>query len=257
MWVASALGISAGGAILGAGALGAGASIWGANKASQTQLAAAQMASQLQSEMFQQGAGAVGQAQGGFSPFTTLGGQTSATLGMMMPSLTASFNPTMKQLENTPGYQFTLGQGLKATTNANSAMGLADSGVQGKGIANYAEGLAGTTFEQQFQNYLQQKQQQYNLLMGPTQLGAQAQGQVLGGAESLMGGGINTGGMIGSNLLGGANASAAATMTGANAIGGLGSNAMNQYMQYMLLSRLGTGGVNNANIFSDPGGPVP
>jgi hypothetical protein len=144
----------------------------------------------------------------------------------------------MSDLENTPGYQFTLGQGEKATTNANSAMGLANSGVEGKGLANYAEGLASTTFQQQFQNYLQQNQQKYNMLMGPTQLGA-------GAAGSLLGGGINVGGQIGSNLVGQGNAQAAGVLGAA----GSTSNALNQYMQWSMLQKLGMGG-NNANPFA-------
>lgn len=316
-WVATA--------IAGAGLLGAGASIYGSQKASSTQQAAAQQATNAQLSMFNQGAGAVSSAQGGIgpavgggqdqimqaimrmmqstgqgqgqilgamgnaggllSPYAAMGAGAIPGFQAALPDLTAKFNPS--DLSNTPGYKFTLDQGLKATTNANSAMGLADSGVQGKGIANYAEGLASTTYQQQQQNYLQQQQQRYNMLAGPIGVGegaagtlgslglsgasaygnlglggaglglsgAQAFGQlglggaqsILGGAESLLGGGINTGQGIGSNIMGGANASAAATMTGANAIGGLGTNAMNQYMQYLLMSRLTGGGAGAGN----------
>lgn len=235
-WVMTAIGAGS--------ALSAGASIYGANRAASTQQQAAQLASQTQLQMFEQGAGAVAGAQGAFSPYTDLGNYAASALKGNLTKLTAGFAPTMAQLEATPGYQFTLDQGLKATTNANSAMGLADSGVQGKGIANYAEGLASTTYQQQFQNYMQQQQQAYGMLAGPASLGAGAAGSILGGAESLLGGGINTGQGIGSNIMGGANASAAATMTGANAIGSLGTNAMNNYMQYAMLQRLGMFGPN-------------
>ena len=62
------------------------------------------------------------------------------------------FNPS--NLENTPGYQFTLGQGLNAVNNQQSAMGLNNSGAQGKALANYATGLAQNTYNQQYQNAL-------------------------------------------------------------------------------------------------------
>ena len=41
--------------------------------------------------------------------------------------MSAPFAPTMAQLASTPGYQFTLDQGLKATQNAYAAQGLAGS----------------------------------------------------------------------------------------------------------------------------------
>jgi hypothetical protein len=236
-WVATA--------IAGSAILGAGASIYG----SQLQQKSTQQATNAELAMFGQGKDAVQAAQGNLSPFISMGGQAGGQLINALPGLTKSFNPTMQDLENTPGYQFTLGQGEKAVTNANSAMGLADSGVQGKGIANYAEGLASTTFQQQFENYLKQNQQKYNMLMGPTQLGVSAAGVNLGGAESLMGGGIQTGGQVGSNLIGAGNAGAA----GALGVAGSGSNAMNQYMQYMMLQRLTGGGQNNAGSPGDLG----
>lgn len=67
-----------------------------------------------------------------------------------------NFAPTMENLENTPGYQFSLDQGLKATTNQASAAGLAGSGAHGKALAGYAQGLASTTYQQQLQNYMNQ-----------------------------------------------------------------------------------------------------
>lgn len=57
-------------------------------------------------------------------------------------------------LQATPGYQFTLNQGLQATKSQLSAMGLADSGSAIKGAAQYAEGLAGTTYQGIVSNYI-------------------------------------------------------------------------------------------------------
>lgn len=67
-------------------------------------------------------------------------------------------NPQSAQqtaLENTPGYKFALDQGLKATQNGFAAQGLASSGAAMKGGAQFAEGLASQTYNQQLQNYLQ------------------------------------------------------------------------------------------------------
>jgi len=71
------------------------------------------------------------------------------------------FNP--QDLQNTPGYQFTLGQGLKNTNNALSQQGLLGSGAQAKALADYTSGLAGTTYNQQFANALNS----YNANLSP------------------------------------------------------------------------------------------
>jgi hypothetical protein len=53
-------------------------------------------------------------------------------------------------LEATPGYQFTLAQGLQANQNAMAAKGLGVSGAAMKGAATYATGLANQTYGDQF-----------------------------------------------------------------------------------------------------------
>lgn len=57
---------------------------------------------------------------------------------------------TQAQLEATPGYQFTLGQGLKATQNSAAARGLGVSGAALKGAATYATGLSDQTYNTRF-----------------------------------------------------------------------------------------------------------
>ena len=63
---------------------------------------------------------------------------------------------TQAQLEQTPGYQFTLSQGLKATQSAAAARGLGVSGSALKGAGTYATGLADKTYLDQF-NVAQQR----------------------------------------------------------------------------------------------------
>jgi hypothetical protein len=72
-----------------------------------------------------------------------------------------SFNP--QDLQNTPGYQFTLNQGLKNTNNALSSQGLLGSGAQAKALSDYTTGLAGNTYNQQFSNALNS----YNANLSP------------------------------------------------------------------------------------------
>jgi len=124
-----------------------------AQQASQQQIAAQQAAQQ--------------QVQQNLAPYKAIG---TATLPQLLQSLGYQgqfdangqltgmtgkgfqFNPS--DLANTPGYQFTLQQGLNAVNNQNSAMGLNNSGAQEKGLANYATGLAQNTYNQQYQNAL-------------------------------------------------------------------------------------------------------
>jgi hypothetical protein len=87
---------------------------------------------------------------------------------------------TPKDLQNTPGYQFQLQQGMEALQNKAAAGGTLASPNTQKALADYAEGLAGTTYNTAFQQNMQQKQQEFNQLMGVTQLGAQTTGQVAG-----------------------------------------------------------------------------
>jgi hypothetical protein len=75
-----------------------------------------------------------------------------------------SFNP--QDLQNTPGYQFTLNQGLKNTNNALSQQGLLGSGAQAKALADYTSGLANNTYNQQLNNALNTYNANYTTGLG-------------------------------------------------------------------------------------------
>lgn len=195
---------------------GAGASAYGASQ----QASAAGNAAQVQQNMFNQ-------TQHNLKPFIE-GGQTEfSNLLNAIPELSKPFNPTMQDLAATPGYQFVLGQGLRATQNGSAAQGLGRSGPALAGAANYAEGLAGTTYQQQFQNYLAQNQQRYNMLAGPASLGEQAAaGQ--GGISA------QVGQNIGNSIIGQGNAIAGGAVGVANSLQG----GANNYLQYALMQSL-------------------
>ena len=57
---------------------------------------------------------------------------------------------TQAELEQTPGYQWNLAQGLKAVQGAAAARGLGVSGASLKGAGTYATGLADSTYKTQF-----------------------------------------------------------------------------------------------------------
>lgn len=234
-------------AIAGAGALGAAGSVASgiigsnaATSAAKTQANAAEQGQAIQQQEFsniEQMLGPfVGEGQSAIGTLATLTGAQPGGNPLTAP-LTAPFQPTMAQLEATPGYQFTLGQGLKAVQNSFAAQGLGTSGAALKGATNYAEGLAGTTYQQQFQNYLAQNQQIYNQLAGVATLGENAAAQT-----------GTTGSAITSNitnlLTGGAAATAAGTVGSANAISGAAAGIGNTSSNTALMLAL-----NNAGLF--------
>lgn len=143
----------------------------------------------------------------------------------LIPPGSATFAPTEATLEATPGYQFTKQQGLKAVQNSLAASGLGSGGPAAVGAAKYATGLADTTFQDQFSNWLntqnlslssqsldlQQRQLLYNMLTGQAQLGESAAAQT---------GGIGTqiSGQVGNAVQAAGAAQAAGTVGSANAL---------------------------------------
>lgn len=132
-----------------------------------------------------------------------------------------SFDAT--DLENTPGYQFTLGQGTRAVNNQAAASGLNLSGAQLKGVSDYTTGLAQNTYNQQYQNALNTFNTNYN----------QGQNQ-LASLMSLLGVGQNSAAQVGASGLSSANAvgnqltnAANATAQGQIAAGNAQSNSLN------------------------------
>jgi hypothetical protein len=138
-------------------------------------------------------------------------------------------------LQKTPGYNFALRQGLKATQNAYSAQGLGQSGAATKGAINYAEGLANTTFQQQFQNFLQTQQQQFgqaftggstllSTLLGQGGQGTSAAGALAGSALGFSGQTTQSLGQAGAANASGAVGSANAWTGALGNLAGIGSN---------------------------------
>ena len=207
----------------------------------------------------------------GTSALGTLQGLTGTNAGgnPLTSPLTAPFASTpgaqASALAATPGYQFTKSQGLLATQAGSSAIGqgsavagagsgqtpgVGPSGPLGKSLANYAEGLASSTYQQQFQNYLTQNQQIYNQLSGIVGTGANAAAATAGVGATAGGQSANallTGaGQYGSLSTAGAAASAAgtvgATTAASNGLGGIGNSAL----LYGVLGQGGAGGGGGA-----------
>ncbi len=185
------------GATLGAAAIGGGAS-----------LGAAYMGSQAAGKAGRQQADAYRQAGDVYSPWagamTTLA-QLYGTNGQGG----GAFNPAaLAQFRNTPGYQFTLGEGLRANDFGDSARGQLLSSNNQRGRADYASGLADKTFMGSYVSPLMQMAMTY--------------GQ--GKANALVG--------QGSSMAGGTMGQANAWASGLGGVANAANGALGNYMNY-------------------------
>src|SRR5215472_13510727 len=173
-------------------------------------------------------------------PQSALAGNTAALSGgsPYLTAATANMPPsvvTENWLQQTPGYQWQLGQGLKATQSAAAARGLGVSGASLKGAATYATELADQTFEER-----------YNDALKTASMGANAAaltGQQGTAAAATAGNYLNQAGV----------ATAARTMAGPNAL----TSGLQSYLTYNALKDYlgrnpGTGGYQGS-----PGGGLP
>lgn len=207
-------------AIIGSAVVGAGASVAG----SMTQAKATSKASDSQMAMYDT-------TRGDLQPYNTAGQNALSSLGTRLDSLSQDVAPIkMDQatLEQTPGYQFNLSQGLKSVQNSAAARGLGSSGAALKGAGTFATGLADSTFQNQFNNSLSNanlglasRQQSFNQLLGVSQLGESAGAQT--GDY-----GTRTAQSVGQNTIAGGTAQAAGINGAASSL----SNGVGNYLQY-------------------------
>lgn len=175
-----------------------GSALIGANatrKAANTQAAAADRATDLQQQQFQQ------------------------TRADNMPLLEARNDALSKiralladpsSITKDPGYEFAFNQGARALGNSAAARGMTYSGAAGKALTRYGTDYASTKLDQT-----------YNRLSNLAGLG-----QV--GANNNQTAGMNFANNAGANLMGAANVNAAAGMANAN----LAGNTINQLSAY-------------------------
>lgn len=226
--------IGTGTAILGAGLIGAAATAYSANKASEAQTGAANQAGQIAMGMYNT-------TRGDLAPFRQIGTNAASELQSRLPFLTSPITMDQATLEQTPGYQFTKTQGLKAVQNSAAARGLGTSGAALKGAANYATGLADTTYQTQFNLENINRTNAYNRLKGLVDTGGWAAGATGTAGQAASG-------QAGNAAIGAGNAQAAAINATGGAVSGLANN-LGGYAAYKGI--YGSGG--NENNLNDPG----
>lgn len=217
----------------------------GAKAAANSQMLGAQQAQALEKQNQTAALGTQAQEwtqqQANQQPFLQTGQQSTNALGRFLQ--TPFQAPTLAEAEQTPGYQFTLQQGTNAIDQNAAANGTLLSGNTGTALEKYGQGLASTTYQQDYQNALNTYMTNYQTLLGGSQLGQTTAGQL--GQEGQMAA-LNTGNI---DLTGGAqqaqqiNNAAAARASGyigkANAYSGAVTGATNGFMDQMALAQLG------------------
>jgi hypothetical protein len=151
------------GALIASTVIGAGATIIGSNKAASATTSAANTAADTQRAALAQqeaetapfragGVAALGQLEGLLGLPNTTQGTGPAALGQVgslgQPAgagMPGAADP-LATLRATPGYQFTLGEGLKATANASTLSGGGIGGNTLEALTKYASGLAEGTW---------------------------------------------------------------------------------------------------------------
>lgn len=211
-------------AIIGSAALGAGASIYGSNKAAKAQTNAANMANSLQWQMYNQ-------QRNDLMPYMNFGKEQLGDLEGRMPFLTSPIQMDQAALEQTPGYQFLLSQGMKNIQANAAARGLGNSGTAIKAGQRFGIDLANTTYKDQFGMENINRTNSFNRLLEASRLGQSAASGV-GAAGTAAGQGMAA------NTIGAGNAQAGAYMAGANAIG----SGANSIMQYAMMKEMMGGG---------------
>lgn len=236
MWVATA--------IVGGSAISALATSYAANKASSAQTNAAQKAQDTALGMYNT-------TRGDLQPFRQIGVDAGNRLTSRLGEFTSPIVMDQAALEQTPGYQFTRTQGLKAVQNSAAARGLGVSGAALKGAANFATGLADNTYKTQFDIANTNQSNAYNRLKALVDTGQNAAAQT-GNA------GTNAANTAAGAQIGAGNAQAAGYNATGSAIGNIGNNVAG----YAMYQGLYGGGNNNgpgggSSNFGTPGGSGP
>jgi hypothetical protein len=196
------------------------------------------------------------QTQANLKPYMDLGTEYIPSLrnALSNPMLTQQFSaPTADQAAQTPGYQFTLQQGLKSVQNGAAARGLGTSGAALKGASNYATGLADSTYNDVFNRALQTFNTNYSSASNNVNRlqGIVSNGQNAAATNGSLG--AATANSIGNTLTSGANAAASGTVGSANALSGALGSVGNTAMTYGLMQN-NSGANYGAASTSNPAG---
>lgn len=214
-----------------------------AQGAADTQARAADRASQMQWNEFNQVRQSqqpyMNLGQAAINPMMSAMGYHSDMSKDMSNPLNQQFSFDPSHLDQTPGYQFALQQGMQGINNSSAAKGLGMSSANMRDAGRFATGLADQTYGDQFNRALSTYQTNYNgaannasRLAGVVQMGQNA-------AAGVGNQGLQTAMNSGNLLTSGAAAQGAGMMGSANAMNSALSNGMNYYMMNNMLNKMG------------------
>jgi len=212
-WVAVAIGGSA--------LLGAGASLSAGNMQSK----AAKRASDMQMQMY-------GQTRTDLAPWREAGQASLAQLrGLTTGPNAPLLRPfTMQDFQESPAYQFNLGEGLKAINKGAAARQRYYAPATLQDIAKYSQGLASNEFQNSYNMFRDNQGDVFERLFGMSGMGQNA-AAMTGSA------GVASARGAGDAVMGGANARAAGMVGAANAVTGAAGDIYNNYLMNRILTR--------------------
>ncbi len=217
-------------AIIGSTILGVGATVYAGSKAAAAQEKGASEAIDTQWKMFQQ-------QREDFAPWREAGERALGTLEEQIAAGPGEFDP-----KETPGYEFGFKNFIEEPyLGAASAKGRRLSSGTIKDLTKYAQDYAETSYD----TFLRRYQQKLNPLQGMAGVGVTAAG---GQAEVTGAAGSNIANLQYQNALSQGN-----IQTGmAAGVAGTAQNAMQQYMNYQIMQKMGVTGGGDAGGSSAP-----
>jgi hypothetical protein len=191
----------------------------GAKSAAKTQSAAADRATQLQKEMYDQTVTRNQPfVQGGTQALNALLGRLGVGENTGQPGFgSLGMAPTAEQVMAEPGYEFGRSQGMQALQNALNAKGMSYSGAALKAATRYGNDYASGQYGNAFNRMQGANQQTYNMLSGVSNMGQAA-------ANNTASAGTQFATQAGNNTMNAANVGAASQI----AQGNIWQNALNQ-----------------------------
>ena len=165
------------GAALGGGLLSGGLSAWGSSKSADAMADAIEQAVALQQRQMRL-------AKKEFTPYAEAGrdslSQYQANIGNQ-----PTYQNTLANLVNDPGYQFRLQQGQQTLENSAAARGNLLSGAHLKDLQGYAQGMASQEGAAAYNRDMNAYNNTQNQLANLMQSGMNASGQITGAGQAM------------------------------------------------------------------------
>ena len=209
--------------------VGAGASYFGAKAQADAAQEGAQLSANTQMNMFNQ-------SRADMEPWRQTGQgalySMADLMGVPVEGQTqtpqyGSFNQFFgaEDFQKDPGYDFRMGEGVKALDRSAAARGNLFSGAQGKALTQYGQDYGSNEFMNAYNRWNQDRDRQYNRLAGLSGTGQTS-------AQQIGQWGMNTGQNIGNAYSTGINNAAAARASGYAGVANAAGAGLNAFAQY-------------------------